>query len=250
MMLIIFLAGCRTELQHGMVEDQANEIMLVLLNSGIDAIKDRDSTNQELWMISVADEHLDQALNILLSNELPRDKPNGFSELFDMDGFIPSDLQQQAKYISALSGELQQTLEADDSILMARVHIHTQTSGKRRIHSQTESATASIFLKVLHDCSSGSLSDDSVKALVANSVSNLVVENVVVVRSISKKHMKKGVIPGDLVSRSAGKSKNHRVSLILLVMVMILGIAVIILSVIGISKKLIRKKQVLKELDK
>jgi len=187
--MTVMLSACNIELQHELDEDQANEIMLVLLNAGLDAAKKRDSVDSEKWMILVKKDQLDRGLNLLITSELPREKSKGFSEIFQKDGFIPSDLQEQAKYTSALSGELQETLEADDSILRARVHIHMQAKNKYRRHPESDTASASVFIKVLRNSEQNDiLSDEAIKELVANSVANLDVENISVVRSISKIH--------------------------------------------------------------
>ena len=110
----------------------------------------------------------------------------GFDDIYNSSGLLPSEAQETARYMSALAGELQETLEADDSVLRARVHLHYREENRFKRSQTPDKATASVYLKI--DPESGSqceLSDDEVKSLVANSLAQLIPQNVVVIRSKS-----------------------------------------------------------------
>lgn len=186
-LFMLFLQGCYFELQHSLDEVEANEILLLLLESGLKAEKSRDSKQSDKWMICVEAEDSQAALQLLIDNELPRQESPGFSELFAKEGLVPSEMQQTARYVSALAGELQKTLESDDSVLRARVHIHTPSEKKSRFQKSNQTASASVYLKLIdYGTLSEHLSDTAIKTLVSNSVANLDPENVSVVKSLSR----------------------------------------------------------------
>ncbi|HPQ41884.1 MAG TPA: hypothetical protein PLV45_16065 [bacterium] len=191
-LIIVFmlcLPGCRIELQHGLSEAQANEILLALVSQGMDAEKTRDSGNSDQWMITVPEEQSSDALSVLVEQALPRERHSGFEELFRKDGFLPSEMQEQARYLAALSGELQQTLESDDSVLTARVHIHIESRNGLLRSSDPPEASASVFMKIVPDADpEETLTDDAVREMISNSVANLLPEHVSVVRSTGRKH--------------------------------------------------------------
>ncbi|MBN1297421.1 hypothetical protein JXA80_11620 [bacterium] len=181
----VFLVACRVELHHGLTESQANEILLSLIQVGIDADKQKDSTNSDRWLVTVPEKSEAEALDRLIRLELSREDPPGFSELFKKDGFIPSELQENTRFVTALAGELQKTLESDDSVVKARVHIHLLPDSPAYGKKASLSGSASVFLKLAPGLpESRTLSDESIRKLVANSVTSLSESDVSVVRSI------------------------------------------------------------------
>src|SRR5919201_1603389 len=64
-----------------------------------------------------------QAKEVLASAGLPRQSLRTLGDVFPKESFVSSPLEERARYIFALSQEVQQTLMQLDGIVDARVHI-------------------------------------------------------------------------------------------------------------------------------
>lgn len=120
--LVFFLGACsdRNTLFNGLSQGEGNEIYSALLQAGIPAEK---NTNKEGVFITVPQKMSSEALSILDKKGLPRDKKTSIGEVFKKDSMISSPLEERARYLYALSQELEQTLMNMDGVLSARVHI-------------------------------------------------------------------------------------------------------------------------------
>ena len=63
------------------------------------------------------------ALELLRSLGLPRDRRHGFAEVYGQPSLIPTASEERARYLEALSGEIERTLEIADGVVSARVHL-------------------------------------------------------------------------------------------------------------------------------
>ena len=109
-----------TVLFSGLTQEEGNEIYSLLLQVGIPAEKGSDKTGTN---ISVPKALSSDALRILQAKGLPRDKRSSIGEVFKKESMISSPLEERARYLYALSQELEQTLMRMDGVLSARVHI-------------------------------------------------------------------------------------------------------------------------------
>lgn len=101
-------------------QQDGNEIYAALLANGIPVEK---AIEKEGVSISVPESMSNNALEILKSKGLPKDKTTSIGEVFKKDSMISSPLEERARYLYALSQELESTLMQMDGVLAARVHI-------------------------------------------------------------------------------------------------------------------------------
>ena len=124
LLLVFFvsLQACcgNTTLFNGLNQEEGNEIYSALLESSIPAEK---GTNKEGTFISVPKQMSSEALKVLQAKGLPRDKKTSIGEVFKKESMISSPLEERARYLFALSQELEQTLMRMDGVMAARVHI-------------------------------------------------------------------------------------------------------------------------------
>jgi type III secretion protein J len=179
--VVVALAiGCSTPIQHGLDETAANEVLTALERGGIEASKARDESNGEVFVISVPKVHTLRALQLLQSLGLPRGRRSGFGEIYKQASLVPTPTEERARYLEALAGEIERTLETVDGVVAARVHLvlpepdPLAVDGKPRVAAQ-----AAVLLKARP--APAALREAEVQKLVAGSVAGLLPEAVAVV---------------------------------------------------------------------
>ncbi|WP_370263617.1 type III secretion system inner membrane ring lipoprotein SctJ [Limnobacter sp.] len=122
MLLAILLHACssNTVLFSALEQDEANQIYSTLLEVGIPA--ERETTKTGVT-VTVPRSMSSEALKILQSKGLPRDKKSSMGEVFRKESMISSPLEERARYLYALSQELERTLMRMDGVISSRVHI-------------------------------------------------------------------------------------------------------------------------------
>ena len=132
LLLLLLLTGCKTEIYKGLSENQANTMLSVLLRHGIHAEK---VGAKDGYSLSVDENRIVQALEILKENSLPREDFQNLGKVFSAEGMISSTTEEQARLAFAISQELADTFSRIDGVLTARVHV---------VLSQTDLSTGNI----------------------------------------------------------------------------------------------------------
>lgn len=119
---LVGLTACSSQVSlfNDLGEADANDIYSELIRSGFAASK---MPSDKGYKIEVPSSMVGEALALLASKGLPRDRKNSIGEIFTNDSMISSPLQERARYLYALSQELERTLMSMDGVLESRVHI-------------------------------------------------------------------------------------------------------------------------------
>jgi len=183
--LLSLIVACGQELHHGLTEEQANEILVVLDRNGIGASKVREEGEVPAYTISVPRRDAAQAWQILRDNDLPKPAAKGFEEVFAKTSLIPTAMEEKALYLQAMMGELSKTVEAINGVTEARVHIVLPDADVLRQELQGPTVPkAAVLIKYKVDRNGNApFKADDIKRLVANSVEGLKTEDVTVVAS-------------------------------------------------------------------
>lgn len=182
-LLIVFfaitLSACQIELQHGLEEGQANEILVALEAEGVQASKARDTAGG--WQIEVSEQDATRAWAALQSRGLPRRSPRTFDDLYPRPGLLASPDEERILLQSATEGKLERSLLALGGVVDARVHLVIPPAGRRGARKEEgEPPRASVLLKVRPEASLPS--DQELARLVSGGVHRLSVERVSVVK--------------------------------------------------------------------
>lgn len=173
--LMVACSG-QVDLMSAATEDEANEVVSVLLESDI---KVRKIPGKDGMVgVRVNGEQVGRALQLLRENGLPREPYVGMGQLFKKEGLISSPLEERARYIYALTQELSSTLSRIDGVLRARVHVvlpERGTSGE-----PPTSSTAAVFIKYKEGYDLERI-QPQVRRLVSNSIPGLTPEHVSIV---------------------------------------------------------------------
>ena len=181
---IIFSACLKHDLQTGLSEQDAQEIVVVLGENGIEASSSKtagEKKGEEKWTVSVygGDQNLARAWRVLEENGLPRQRDKGLDDVFASSGMIPTATEEKARLLTGIAGEISRTLKSVAGVVDAHVLVVLPDSSPLLDSSQRVPPTASVLIK--YRGNELPLGEDDVKKLVARAVEGLQPENVAVV---------------------------------------------------------------------
>jgi len=168
--------GCSTNILHGVDERSANEATAALERAGIGAEKLPDEGAAAgagaTYTIRVAHADGTRAVDLLRALGLPHDRRRGFAETYGQPSLIPTPSEERARYVDALAGEIERTLESADGVVSARVHLVLEESDPLAADAKPRSAArAAVLLKARPGAAPFSAAE--VQKLVAGSVAGL-----------------------------------------------------------------------------
>lgn len=142
--LLVLLTGCseQVELNSGLLERDANAVLSALSDKNISAEKRMDKNGVTILVNS---NQMGKALRVLSIAGLPKAPHDSLGSMFPNDGVISTPLEEQARYIHALSQELEYTLSEIDGVVLARVHVVLPE--KIAPGEPISPASASVFIK-------------------------------------------------------------------------------------------------------
>ena len=174
---VLLLAACgEQDLYADLSQRQANEMVAVLRNAGIEA--DKQGRDNNLFAVTAPKDSFAQAVEVLRAAGYPREGFDTLGQVFKKEGFVSSPLEERARLTHALSQEIANTIASIDGVVMARVHLSVPE--KDPLAEKVPAAAASVFIKhrpgVNLEPRMG-----HIKALVVNSIQGLPYDNVTVV---------------------------------------------------------------------
>jgi type III secretion protein J len=183
------LGGCSTNILHGIDERAANDSVGALERAGIGAEKLADegangAAGASAFTVRVSRSDGPRALDLLRALGLPRDRRHGFSETYGQPSLIPTPSEERARYVDALAGELEHTLQEIDGVVSARVHLVLEEADPLAPADKPRTAARAAILLTARP-GRPPLPEADVQRLVAGSVPGLAPTSVAVVVTAS-----------------------------------------------------------------
>lgn len=170
---LMLLGGCKEVLYSQLTEADANEMMALLVLSGIPADREKDAASG--YSVLVNKDDLAVAVTVLKNSGLPREQFTSIGEVFGDVGVVGTPFEERVRFTYATNQELSQTISQIKGVDSARVHVVIPP--EERFGSTSEPARASVV--VFHDRSfDPSVYTARIKALVSFAVSGLEIENI------------------------------------------------------------------------
>ena len=176
------LTGCGDEpLLHDLAERQANEVLVALDEEGMAASKIRQDGTDAGWTVTVPRGEGGRAHRVLAARQLPRSRPQGLGEVFAQGGMVPTPVEERARWLHALSGELARSIEALDGVVEARVHLGLPADDPLRPGTRPAPRAAVLVKCRPAACASLRELEPGLRSLVAGTAEGLSAEAVTVV---------------------------------------------------------------------
>lgn len=199
---LLSFSGCqRMDLHHNLEEIEADELLVILHQNGIDARKEKEVVGQDVsWKISVKEADGAKARQILIANNLPHRKELGLSGVYKEKGLIPTPDEQKARYLLALKGEIINSLHKIPGVVDVDVVLNVPNENEfAEMDPVKKRPTASVVVKTKNDADvAQNVTEGKLQKFVANTVPNLDPNDVTVIVSRTDT----GASPIDLSPRS------------------------------------------------
>lgn len=142
LLLVISLSGCGMALYSGLSEEEANQMLALLMLHQIKAEKQAEKGGTV--GLSVDKSQFINAVELLRQNGFPRQKFATVDELFPSNQLVTSPGQEQAKMVYLKEQQLESMLSHMDGVIRANVSIAmpAPTDGKNSVPN-----AASVFIK-------------------------------------------------------------------------------------------------------
>jgi len=169
------LAACTADVVRDVPEKDANRVVEELVRADIPARKVRTDARRSLFGVEVPQGSLARALAVLSSRDVLAPRRDGLAA-FSSSGspLLASGSDRQIRYFSALSEELERTLETLSGVQRARVHLAVPPAGDAplSLHPVRIAPTrASVLLRVRER--EFDLQPEEVQTIVAGAVPDL-----------------------------------------------------------------------------
>jgi type III secretion protein J len=179
---LLMLSACSSQnLYSSLSEAQANDMVAVLLDAGIEAQK--NPAEKELWQVSVSQNQFARAVEVLKSNGFPRKDYDTLGSIFKKEGFASSPLEERARLNYGMSQELSHSIRDIDGVIEARVHLTMPEPDP--LSKEVKPASASVFVKYRPGFNLQS-ETGAIKSLVTNAVEGLTYDRVSVIMTPSR----------------------------------------------------------------
>jgi type III secretion protein J len=227
--LMILGAGCTEPIHHGLQESQANEMIVVLEQNGIEASKEPDPVGDEVWRVTVPSAVRVDAWQVLQKEGLPRPEVSGFDAFYPSGGLVPTASEERVLLQFSTAQELRESLLDVDGVVAARVNLVLPE--KPRVQLETtviEPPRASVLIKYRAGDEAPPLDEAQVRRLVAGGVEGLEGERVEVIftrASRSARPLEQSELATVGPVSVAGKSKG-----IFQVMIAGMGLCIVLLA--------------------
>lgn len=171
---LLMLSACQEELYRGLSEEDANQMVVAIEQSGVEASK-VTADEGHTWAVQVDHADMGVAMQTLSERGLPEKRFDNLGELFKRDGLVSTPTEERVRFVYGLSQELSQTLSRIDGVMVARVQIVLPNNDP--LAEQIKPSSASVFIKYQRGFDVGALVTQ-IKTLVTHSVEGLTYDQV------------------------------------------------------------------------
>ena len=171
--LLLLTTGCGSSpVADDLGQREANQIVAVLRDNGIDATTEKGRGSKARYTVSVASSKFGEAVSLLSKLGLPGEKKASFAELMAPSGILPSSQGvEDLRLDRAIASELEDLLEGHNGVSSANVVVRSHS-----INSGAESSVSIVILKK----KGGALVESDLRQVVGRAVPGVKAENILI----------------------------------------------------------------------
>lgn len=173
--LVLSLSACKVPLHQGLAEEEANQMLSLLLLNKIEA--DKQISKSGGIDLIVEKSQFVEAVEVLRQYGLPRIKVNSMQDIFPSGSLVSSPFEEQAKIAYLKEQQIQKMLSSLNGVVEAQVSVVQDLSQNKK---ENVAPSASVYIK--YSSQENFLDREaSVRNLVLRAVPNLRPESISVV---------------------------------------------------------------------
>ena len=181
LLALLFSAGCSIELQHGLSEQDANEIYVLLSKNNINVTKVPVGEGKDmLFTVAVPKGDAARAAELLRNNALPRPMEMGFNH-FAKGSMVPTAAEERAMMLKSVAGEVSNALTKIDGVLEANVIVNIPENNDLAQPENKPMPSASVMIRYRANLEGKApISEKEVQQFVSSAVQELKPDKVTV----------------------------------------------------------------------
>jgi type III secretion system YscJ/HrcJ family lipoprotein len=184
-LILLTLSSCgKVSLHHNLTEQEADRILVLMDENGIDAKKEKHEEAQEVtWIVRVNNSDVVQARKLLVDNNLTQRPELGYSGVYKEVGMIPTPDEQRARFLLALKGEIVNALRRIPGVYDVGVVLNVPEEKEIRFEGDAVTAPSASIVVRVGDPSllENELTEEKIRRFVANSIPGMEAGNVIVI---------------------------------------------------------------------
>ncbi|MDO8526549.1 MAG: hypothetical protein Q7T03_02555 [Deltaproteobacteria bacterium] len=176
--LCILLTACgEVVLYNDLSQEDANKVMVLLQQNGINALLEQEiKQNEVVWILKVNKENLSKARELIVTSNVISPRSPGLQEIYQgkgSGGWIRTPAEERARYILALKGEIINSLKKMPEVVDVDVVLNTPQEEEINL-GEKKKPTASIVIKAqTPQHGATTLQESKIQEFVANSVEGM-----------------------------------------------------------------------------
>ncbi len=176
----LVLSACSSQIQHGLDERDANEIVSALVARGFEPHKVAEKGKKPTWAIELDEAQATDALRVLAELKLPRPPRSTTRELASQSALIETPTAERMRQLEAQEGDIEQSLETMDGVTSAAVELVVPLPPRPGLPASP--SKASVLLRVTAEANERLQQQrPELRGLVAGAVDGLHADDVVLV---------------------------------------------------------------------
>src|SRR4051812_45488699 len=120
---VLAFSACATQIQHGLEERDANEIVSALVARGFEVKKVAEKGKKPTWAIELDDAQATEAMRVLNELKLPRPARLKTQSLAQSVGLIDTPAAERLRQLEAQEGDIEESLETMDGVASVSVEL-------------------------------------------------------------------------------------------------------------------------------
>ena len=184
--LVLFLMACQESvLLQGLDQKNANDVLVMLSKNGVKATREAVTKQQQTtYTLKVDSADWARARELLVVNNLPREKELGLSGICKDAGLIPTPKTEKCREMLAIKGEVINSLQSIPGVVSADVVLNIPDKQEfADENTPQQRPTASVVVQVGNWADQEVFSESKIQQFVANAVSGLDTRDVAVIIS-------------------------------------------------------------------